>query len=51
MNTSQSTLIKPQFRTIDGLRIRYADSGDSHERTILFVRRPHIDPRAKEQWQ
>ena len=24
------TSIEPQFRTIDGLRIRYADSGGSH---------------------
>ena len=31
------TSIKPQFRTIDGLRIRYADSGGSHEPTLLLT--------------
>ena len=30
MTTSQTTSIEPQFRTIDGLRIRYADSGGSN---------------------
>ena len=30
MSTSPSSLIRPQFRTVDGLRIRYADSGGSH---------------------
>jgi pimeloyl-ACP methyl ester carboxylesterase len=37
MSTSQSTSIRPQFQTIDGLRVRYADSGGSQERTILLT--------------
>ena len=31
MSISLTTSIEPQFRTIDGLRIRYADSGGSQE--------------------
>jgi pimeloyl-ACP methyl ester carboxylesterase len=31
--TTSTALIQPQFRTIDGLRIRYADSGGSHGST------------------
>jgi pimeloyl-ACP methyl ester carboxylesterase len=37
MNISLTTSIKPQFRTIDGLRIRYADSGGSQERVVLLT--------------
>jgi pimeloyl-ACP methyl ester carboxylesterase len=29
--------VQPQFRTVDGLRIRYADSGGGHERTLLLT--------------
>ena len=37
MNISLTTSIKPQFRTIDGLRIRYADSGGSQEPVVLLT--------------
>jgi pimeloyl-ACP methyl ester carboxylesterase len=37
MNTSQASSIEPQFRTIDGLRIRYADSGGSKEQVVLLT--------------
>jgi pimeloyl-ACP methyl ester carboxylesterase len=37
MSTSLTTSIRPQFRTLDGLRIRYADSGGSHEPVILLT--------------
>jgi pimeloyl-ACP methyl ester carboxylesterase len=37
MNTSLTTSIEPQFRTIDGLRIRYAASGGSQERVMLLT--------------
>jgi pimeloyl-ACP methyl ester carboxylesterase len=37
MTTSPTTSITPQFRTLDGLRIRYADSGGSHEPTLLLT--------------
>jgi pimeloyl-ACP methyl ester carboxylesterase len=37
MNTSQTTSIKPQFRTIDGLKIRYADSGGSKDPVVLLT--------------
>jgi pimeloyl-ACP methyl ester carboxylesterase len=37
MSTSLNISIKPQFRTIDGLRIRYADSGGSQEPTLLLT--------------
>jgi pimeloyl-ACP methyl ester carboxylesterase len=37
MTTAQTTLIEPQFRTIDGLRIRYADSGTSKEPVVLLT--------------
>ena len=37
MTTSPTASIKPQFRTIDGLRIRYADSGGPQERTLLLT--------------
>jgi hypothetical protein len=35
MSPSLTTPIEPQFRTIDGLMIRYADSGWSREPTLL----------------
>ena len=28
---------RPQFRTVDGVRIRYADSGGSHEPVVLLT--------------
>jgi len=37
MTTSLSTSIKPEFRMIDGLKIRFADSGGSHDATILLT--------------
>ena len=37
MNTSLTASIKPQFRMIDGLKIRYADSGGSQESTLLMT--------------
>jgi pimeloyl-ACP methyl ester carboxylesterase len=37
MSTSSTTSIKPQFRTLDGLKIRYADSGGAHEPTLLLT--------------
>ncbi|MCW2522223.1 MAG: alpha/beta hydrolase [Frankiales bacterium] len=37
MNTSQTATITPQFRTIDGVRIRYADSGGPDEPVILLT--------------
>ena len=37
MTTSPTTSITPQFRTLDGLRIRYADSGGSHAPTLLLT--------------
>ena len=37
MNTSLTTSIKLQFRTIDGLRIRYAESGGSQEPVVLLT--------------
>jgi pimeloyl-ACP methyl ester carboxylesterase len=37
MSTSATTSIQPQFRTLDGLRIRCADSGGSPEPTILLT--------------
>jgi pimeloyl-ACP methyl ester carboxylesterase len=37
VNTSLTTSIVPRFRTIDGVRIRYADSGGSHERALLLT--------------
>src|SRR5262245_31773456 len=37
MSTSLSTSIEPQFRTVDGLRIRYADSGSARETTLLLT--------------
>jgi pimeloyl-ACP methyl ester carboxylesterase len=37
MTTPQTTTIEPRFRTIDGLRIRHADSGGSTEPTLLLT--------------
>jgi pimeloyl-ACP methyl ester carboxylesterase len=37
MNTSLTASIKPQFRTIDGVKIRYADGGDSQEPAVLLT--------------
>jgi pimeloyl-ACP methyl ester carboxylesterase len=37
MGTSHTTSIEPQFRMIDGLRIRYADSGGSKEPVVLLT--------------
>ena len=37
MNTSLTTSIKSQFRMIDGIKIRYADSGGPHEPTMLLT--------------
>jgi pimeloyl-ACP methyl ester carboxylesterase len=37
VNTSLTTSIEPRFRTIDGVNIRYADSGGSHERVVLLT--------------
>jgi pimeloyl-ACP methyl ester carboxylesterase len=33
----QLTAIEPEFRAVDGVRIRYADSGGPHERTVLLT--------------
>jgi pimeloyl-ACP methyl ester carboxylesterase len=37
MNSSVTASINPGFRTIDGLRIRYADSGRPHEPVVLLT--------------
>ena len=37
MSTSLSASIEPRFRTIDGLSIRYADTGGSHGSTLLLT--------------
>jgi pimeloyl-ACP methyl ester carboxylesterase len=37
MSASQTASIKPRFRTIDGVKIRYADSGGSQEPTLLLT--------------
>jgi pimeloyl-ACP methyl ester carboxylesterase len=37
MSASLTATIKPQFRMIDGLRIRYADTGGSQEPVILLT--------------
>jgi pimeloyl-ACP methyl ester carboxylesterase len=37
MSTTDTTSIEPQFRTIDGLRIRYADTGGSREPVVLLT--------------
>jgi pimeloyl-ACP methyl ester carboxylesterase len=37
MNATLTRSIKPQFRTIHGVRIRYAESGGPQERTLLLT--------------
>jgi pimeloyl-ACP methyl ester carboxylesterase len=37
MNVSLTTSIEPQFRTIDGLRIRYAESSGSQDPVVLLT--------------
>ncbi|MGX7678709.1 alpha/beta fold hydrolase [Jatrophihabitans sp. DSM 45814] len=37
MSTSLTTPIKPQFRMVDGVRIRYAEGGGPHEPVILLT--------------
>src|SRR5262245_45531738 len=37
MNASRTAEIKPQFRMIDGLRIRYAENGSSQEPGVLLT--------------
>jgi pimeloyl-ACP methyl ester carboxylesterase len=37
MTTSQTTSIVPQFRNIDGLTIRYADSGSANQPVVLLT--------------
>jgi pimeloyl-ACP methyl ester carboxylesterase len=37
MSASLTRSIEPQFRTIDGLKIRYADSGGPREQTLLLT--------------
>ena len=37
MNTALTASIKPQFRVIDGVKIRYADSGGSQEPTVVLT--------------
>jgi pimeloyl-ACP methyl ester carboxylesterase len=37
MTTASTTSIEPQFREIDGLNIRYADSGGAHGQTVLLT--------------
>ena len=37
MTISLTAPIQPRFRMIDGLRIRYADSGGAREHTLLLT--------------
>jgi pimeloyl-ACP methyl ester carboxylesterase len=37
MSASMTASIKPEFRQIDGLRIRHADSGRSRDSTLLLT--------------
>jgi pimeloyl-ACP methyl ester carboxylesterase len=37
MTTTSTTAIQPEFRLIDGMRVRYADSGGVHGRTLLLT--------------
>jgi pimeloyl-ACP methyl ester carboxylesterase len=37
MSTPVTASIEPQFRLIDGLRVRYADTGGAHESTLLLT--------------
>ena len=35
--TALSTVVSPEFRTVDGLKIRCADSAGSHEPTVVLT--------------
>jgi pimeloyl-ACP methyl ester carboxylesterase len=37
LNTSVTASIEPRFRLIDGLKIRYADTGGPHDSTLLLT--------------
>jgi len=37
MNTSQTTPIETHLRTVDGVQVRYADSGDPNEHVLLLT--------------
>lgn len=37
MSASQATSIKPRFRTVDGLNIRYSDSGGASRPVVLLT--------------
>jgi pimeloyl-ACP methyl ester carboxylesterase len=37
LNSSLTASIRPQFQTIDGLKIRYADTRGSHDSTLLLT--------------
>jgi pimeloyl-ACP methyl ester carboxylesterase len=37
VNVSPTASIEPQFRVIDGVKIRYADSGGTHEPVVLLT--------------
>ena len=37
MNAPLTTSIEPRFRTVGGVKIRYADSGGSHDSTLLLT--------------
>jgi len=37
VNTSLTALVEPQFRMIDGLKVRYADTGGPHDSTLLLT--------------
>jgi pimeloyl-ACP methyl ester carboxylesterase len=37
MSTSLTASIEPQSRTVDGVRVRYADSAGAHERVVLLT--------------
>jgi len=37
VNTSLTALVQPEFAMIDGLKIRYADTGGSQENTLLLT--------------
>ena len=37
MTTAKTTSMEPQFRTIDGVKIRYADSGGANQPVVLLT--------------
>ena len=37
MSTSSTTSIEPRFRNVDGVQVRYADSGDSKKQVLLLT--------------